>query len=119
MLTLHESISVGGVILKAESKGFSDGLDMGCETEESTRIPKFCWYVWRIRMTLPWRGMWNTTEGALGRRVLNFHFRQFIVEKSTKHPNVAIKEAIKTKCGLQKKVWAKKLTLSVISLSDI
>ena len=42
MLTLHESISVGGVILKAESKGFSDGLDMGCETEESTRIPKFC-----------------------------------------------------------------------------
>jgi len=31
MMTLHESISVGVVILKAESKGFSDGLDMDCE----------------------------------------------------------------------------------------
>ena len=42
MMTLHESISVGVVVLKAESKGFSDGLDMDCEGKESTRISKFC-----------------------------------------------------------------------------
>lgn len=41
-MALHESISLGAAILKAESKGFSDGLDMDCEREESTRIPKFC-----------------------------------------------------------------------------
>ena len=48
--------------------------------------------------------MGNITEGALRWRVLKFNLRQFIFEKSTRHPNVAIKEAIATKRGLQKKI---------------
>lgn len=38
MMTLHESISLGAAILKAESR-ISDGLDMDCERERISKDP--------------------------------------------------------------------------------
>lgn len=68
---------------------------------------------------MPQRKGKHADGAGLGLRILNFSVRYFIFKKSIKYPSVAFKKALIYECGIQGRVWAKELNLSVICINDI